>query len=139
MKLGFIFAFRTSFVVGFILLFLHFLPEYQFANPEPQNERILLVIFGGILAGLGKAISFRAGASTGDEDILAAYFSLKTLQPVSRIVVGAAVFSILFGVLLMYIKTKEIENVINILMYTSIYIFMSAETLNNLYNKFNAR
>ncbi len=34
------------------------------------------------------------------------------------------------------IKTGEFETVVNTLMYTCIYIFASAETLNNLYRKF---
>jgi len=35
-----------------------------------------------------------------------------------------------------FIKTHQIAPVINTLMYTAIYIFISAETLNNFYRKF---
>ncbi|MDX9703292.1 MAG: YitT family protein [Candidatus Auribacterota bacterium] len=135
-KIGFRFAFRTMLVIASVVGLLNLLPEYQFACPEPQNERIILVIFGGILAGIAKAIAFRYGASTGDEDIPSAYFSMKYLRPVGNIAVIAAVVSTVFGMLLAFIKTHQIEPVVNTLMYTTIYIFMSAETLNNFYRKF---
>jgi uncharacterized membrane-anchored protein YitT (DUF2179 family) len=135
-NIGFRFALRTALVVGSVVGVLSVLPEYQFARPEPQNERIILVIFGGILAGIAKAIAFRYSSSTGDEDIPAAYLSMKYLKPVGNIAVIAAVVSTIFGMTLAFIKTRQIEIVINTLMYTSIYIFMSAETLNNFYLKF---
>lgn len=135
-KVGFRFAFRTALVIGSVVSLLTVLPEYQFASPEPQNERIILVIFGGILAGIAKAIAFRYSSSTGDEDIPSAYFSMKYLRPVGDIAITAAVISTMFGMVLAFIKTHQIEPVINTLMYTSIYIFMSAETLNNFYRKF---
>ncbi|MFI4913251.1 MAG: YitT family protein [Sedimentisphaeraceae bacterium JB056] len=135
-KIGRRFAVRTMLVIGSVVGLLAVLPEYQFASPEPQNERIILVIFGGILAGLAKAIAFRYSASTGDEDIPAAYLSMKYLKPVGNIAVIAAVISTVFGLTLAFVKTYQIEPVINTLMYTTIYIFMSAETLNNFYRKF---
>lgn len=135
-KIGFRFAFRTALVIGSVVGLLTVLPEYQFASPEPQNERIILVIFGGILAGIAKAIAFRYSSSTGDEDIPSAYFSMKYLRPVGDIAVTAAVISTVFGMVLAFIKTHQIEPVINTLMYTAIYIFMSVETLNNFYRKF---
>ena len=130
------FAFRTALVIGAVVGILKILPEYQFASPESQNERIILVVFGGILAGIAKAIAFRYGASTGDEDIPAAYFSMKYLRPVGNIAVIAAVISTVFGMAMAFLKTQQFEAVINTLMYTSIYIFMSTETLNNFYRKF---
>lgn len=135
-KISFRFAFRTALVVGSVVSLLSLLPEHQFANPEPHNERIILVIFGGILAGMAKSIAFRYSASTGDEDIPSAYLSMKYLKPVGSIAAIAAVASTAFGMLLAYIKTQQIEPVINTLMYTTIYIFISTETLNNFYRKF---
>lgn len=38
---------------------------------DPVSDRILLVILGGILAGVGIAMSFRQGGSTGGTDIIA--------------------------------------------------------------------
>jgi uncharacterized membrane-anchored protein YitT (DUF2179 family) len=135
-KIGVRFALRTMFVIVSVVGTLAILPECQFANPEPQDERIMLVIFGGILAGFAKAIAFRYSASTGDEDIPAAYLSMKYLKPVGNIAVIAAVLSTLFGMSLAFIKSHHIEPVINTLMYTTIYIFMSSQTLNNFYRKF---
>ncbi|MCP4482670.1 MAG: YitT family protein [bacterium] len=135
-KISFRFSLRTTLVVSTVVGLLSILPEYQFANPEPQNERIILVIFGGILAGIAKAIAFRYSSSTGDEDIPAAYFSMKYLKPVGNIGIIAALISTLFGITLAFLKNFQIEPVINTLMYTAIYIFMSTETLNSFYRKF---
>jgi uncharacterized membrane-anchored protein YitT (DUF2179 family) len=131
-----VFATRSLIVVATVVLCLTFLPELRFAHPEPQNERILLVLFGGLLAGVAKAMAFRHRGSTGDEDILGAYFAMKYLKPVGSIAVFAAIGSTTFGVIMDFMKTGDFEAAVNTLMYTCIYIFASAETLNNLYRKF---
>ncbi|MFC5051764.1 YitT family protein [Rubritalea spongiae] len=131
-----VFAFRSFVVVTIVVLALIVLPELRFAQPEPQNERIILVIFGGILAGCAKALAFRNRGSTGDEDIVGAYFAVKYLKPVGVIAVIASVVSTGFGLVLDFMKNGDFETVVNTLMYTCIYIFVSAETLNNLYKKF---
>lgn len=131
-----VFAVRTLLVVGTVVALLAVLPELKFAQPEPQNERIILVIFGGILAGVAKAIAFRQRGSTGDEDVLGAYFAMKYLKPVGHIGVLAAVVSTAFGLGLDLLKNGQFESLVNTLMYTAIYIFITAETLNNLYRKF---
>ena len=95
-----VFATRSLIVVATVVLFLAFLPELQFAQPEPQNERILLVIFGGLLADVAKAIAFQHRGSTGDEDILGAYFAMKYLKPVGSIAVFAAIGSTTFGLVM---------------------------------------
>lgn len=131
-----VFALRSLVVVGVVVLSLVVLPELRFAQPEPQNERIILVLFGGILSGVAKALAFSNRGSTGDEDILGAYFATKYLKPVGSIAIVAAVISTAFGLGMDLFKNGEFESVINTLMYTCIYIFASAETLNNLYRKF---
>lgn len=135
-KVSRVFAVRSLVVVGTVVFALIVLPELRFAQPEPQNERIILVIFGGILAGVAKAIAFKNRGSTGDEDILGAYFASKYLKSVGSIAVIAAVGSTAFGLGMDFIKNGDFESVVNTLMYTCIYIFVSAETLNNLYKKF---
>ena len=135
-RVGKAFAVRSLIVILSVAFFLIFLPELRFAQPEPQNERIILVLFGGLLAGVAKAIAFRNNGSTGDEDILGAYFAMKYLRPVGSIAILAAVGSTIFGLIMDYLKHGDIEVAINTLMYTCIYIFVSAETLNNLYRKF---
>jgi uncharacterized membrane-anchored protein YitT (DUF2179 family) len=135
-KVSKIFALRSFIVVTTVVLVLSVLPDFSFAQPEPQNERIILVIFGGLLAGVAKAISFKHRGSTGDEDILGAYLAMKYLKPVGAISVIAAIISTSFGLGLNFLKNGNFEIAVNTLMYTSIYIFVSAETLNNLYRKF---
>lgn len=136
LKVGKIFALRSFVVVATVVLFLSFLPDLSFAQPEPQNERIILVLFGGLLAGVAKAIAFKHRGSTGDEDIIGAFFAMKYLKPVGAISVLAAIISTSFGLGLNLLKNGNLEFAVNTLMYTSIYIFASAETLNNLYRKF---
>ncbi|MGZ0655659.1 YitT family protein [Coraliomargarita sp. W4R53] len=131
-----VFALRSLVVVTVVVLALALLPELRFADPEPNNERIILVLFGGLLAGVAKAMAFTHRGSTGDEDILGAYFAIKYLKPVGSIAIVAAVVSTAFGLTMDLIKNGEFESVVNTLMYTCIYIFASAETLNNLYKKF---
>ncbi|MDF1824290.1 MAG: YitT family protein [Verrucomicrobiales bacterium] len=131
-----VFALRSLMVVATVVSALVLLPELRFAQPEPQNERIILVLFGGILAGVAKAMAFKNRGSTGDEDILGAYFAIKYLKPVGSIAIFASIISTAFGLALDYFKNGDFEPVVNTLMYTCIYIFVSAETLNNLYRKF---
>lgn len=135
-KVSRVFAMRSLFVVVTVVAGLAILPELQVAQPEPEKERIMLVIFGGLLAGVAKAMAFRKRGSTGDEDILGAYFAMKYLRPVGSIAIAAAVVSTTFGLMLDLFKHRQFESVVNTLMYTSLYIFISAETLNNLYRKF---
>jgi uncharacterized membrane-anchored protein YitT (DUF2179 family) len=133
-KISKTFTFRSALVVGTVVFLLATLPDLEFA--DPKSERMLLVIFGGIIAGFAKAVAFKNRGSTGDEDILGAYFSVKYLKPVGSIAIMAAVVSTTFGLGLDLLKYGEFESVLNTLMYTCIYIFASAETLNNLYHKF---
>lgn len=133
------FATRSLLVVFTVVLCLTYLPNLIFAQPEPHNERILLVIFGGLLAGVAKAIAFKYRGSTGDEDILGAYFAMKYLKPVGYIAIFAAIGSTAFGLFLDFLKTGNLEATVNTLMYTCIYIFISAQTLNNLYQKFKIK
>ncbi|MGE9269775.1 MAG: YitT family protein, partial [Verrucomicrobiales bacterium] len=135
-KISRTFAVRTALTVATVITALVFLPEMEFASPEPQNERIILVLFGGILAGVAKAMALRLRGSVGDEDILAAWFAMKYLKPVGRIGIAAGAISTTYGVTLELIRTGNIEHAINTLMYTAIFIFASAETLNNFFRKF---
>ena len=135
-KVSRVFAVRSLIVVATVVTALAILPALRFARPEPENERIILVLFGGLIAGVAKAIAFQRRGSTGDEDVLGAYFATKYLKPVGHIAILAAVASTAFGLLMAYLKHGDFERIVNTLMYTCIYIFASAETLNNLYRKF---
>ncbi|MEM0914599.1 MAG: YitT family protein [Planctomycetota bacterium] len=131
-----VFALRSGIVVAVVALSLLLLPDMRFASPESEGERIILVIFGGLLAGVAKALAFIHRGSTGDEDVPAAYFAMRYLKPVGSIAIIAATISTAFGLFMEGLKTGEFEQVVNTLMYTGIYIFVSAHTLNILYRKF---
>ena len=133
-KISRTFAIRTALTTGMVLVVLPFLPEMQMA--DSQQERLILVLFGGIISGLAKALALRLRGSTGDEDVLGAWFAMKYLKPVGTIAVISAAISCAFGLVMEYITYKQIEPVINTLMYTSIFIFAGAETLNNFFRKF---
>ena len=96
----------------------------------------MLVLFGGILAGCAKAVAFKNRGSTGDEDIIAAFFAMKYLKPVGSVAVIAGIVSTIFGLGLQFLKTNDLALVINTLMYTVLFLFVSTETLNTLYHKF---
>ncbi|MFT5315407.1 MAG: uncharacterized membrane-anchored protein YitT (DUF2179 family) [Candidatus Krumholzibacteriia bacterium] len=68
--------------------------------------------------------------------MLGAFFAAKYLKSVRSVAIVAAIISTSIGLALDLIKNGQFESVVNTLMYTSIYIFVSAETLNNLYRKF---
>jgi uncharacterized membrane-anchored protein YitT (DUF2179 family) len=135
-RIGRGFALRSLVVILTVIVGLSVLPGLQFAQPEPQNERLILVLFGGILSGVAKAIAFRNRGSTGDEDVVAAYYALKYMKPVGSIAVIAAIVSTAFGLGLQWAGGGDFPMLVNTLMYTCVYIFASAETLNNLYRKF---
>ena len=130
------FAIRSAIVVSTVVVLLLVLPEMAFADPAPQNERITLVLFGGIISGFAKAIAFKNRGSTGDEDIIAAHYAVKYLRPVGSIAIIAGMVSTAFGLLLQYLKVADFPALVNTLMYTSLYIFVSAQTLNAMYHKF---
>ena len=130
------FAIRSAIVVLTVISGLIILPEMTFADPASQNERITLVLFGGIIAGFAKAIAFKHRGSTGDEDIIAAHYAMKYLRPVGSIAIAAGVVSTAFGLILQYLKVNDFPALVNTLMYTSLYIFVSAQTLNTMYHKF---
>lgn len=92
-RVSLVFALRSLLVVGTVVLFLAILPELEVAEPEPHNERIILVLFGGILAGAAKALAFTNRGSTGDEDIVGAYFATKYLKPVGTIGIRSSRFN----------------------------------------------
>jgi uncharacterized membrane-anchored protein YitT (DUF2179 family) len=133
-KISRTFAIRTALTVGMVILALPLLPEMTMA--DSHQERLILALFGGILSGLAKAMALRFRGSTGDEDVLGAWFAMKYLKPVGSIAVISAGISCIFGLVLEYLKSGNVEPVINTLMYTSIFIFTGAETLNNFFRKF---
>ncbi|MFO7576914.1 MAG: YitT family protein [Pelovirga sp.] len=130
------FAIRSTLTVATVLVLLPLLPDLHFAAPEPENERMVLVLFGGILGGLAKALALWNRGSTGDEDIISAFVAERMRKPVGTVAIIAAGVSTSYGLTLEFFRTGDIALVVNTLMYTAIYIFASAETLNTFFRKF---
>jgi len=135
-KISKTFAYRSLIVVVTVIVALLVLPEFHITQPDAYNERIMLVLFGGILAGCAKAVAFKNRGSTGDEDVIAAFYAMKYLKPVGSIAIIAGVVSTVFGLALQMLKTNDLALIINTLMYTALYLFVSTEILNTLYHKF---
>lgn len=70
-KVGKKFTIKTLFVVFFTSIFISIIPEVKLID-----ETLVAVIAGGIVSGIGVAISLRVGASTGGTDIVALYMSI---------------------------------------------------------------
>ena len=130
------FAIRSTLTVATVLVLIPVLPDLHFASPESENERMVLVLFGGIIGGLAKALALWNRGSTGDEDIIGAYVAERLRKPVGSVAIVAAGVSTIYGLSLEFLKTGDISTVVNTLMYTAIYIFASAETLNTFFRKF---
>jgi len=136
-RVNVLFSLKTLVTVAGVALFILVLPMIKVASPEPENERLVLVLFGAILSGIAKAFSLKNRGSVGDEDIIAVYFSEKLRKPVGKILVYAGIVSMIYGLILSYLKSGNISSVANTLIYTSIFIFVSAETVNTIFKRFN--
>jgi len=130
------FAFHTGVLVLGVVTMLPLFPEFSFVTSDTGDERMILVLFGGLIAGAAKALAFKHKGSTGDEDVIATYISHKKLKPVGNIAFLAGGLSIIVGLILTFLKSQDFETVINTLMYTSLYLFISTVTLNRLFKKY---
>ncbi len=135
-KIGFKFSLKTLITVISVSGFILILPMIKFGSPEPENERLVLVVFGAIIAGLAKAISFKNRGSVGDEDIIAVYISEKLRKPVGKTIILSGIISTAYGLSLAYIQSGSITYVANTLIYTTIFVFVSSETVNSIYKRF---
>ncbi len=135
-KVGKIFSLKTFITLSAVITLLIFLPSVKVASPEPENERIVLVLFGAIISGLGKALSLINRGSTGDEDIISVYFSEKLRKPVGKISIIAGSVSMIYGLVLNYLKYSDITVTANTFIYTVIFIFVGAATVNTIYKRY---
>jgi uncharacterized membrane-anchored protein YitT (DUF2179 family) len=135
-KIGSRFSIKTLISVSAVSIFILILPMIKFGSPEPENERLVLVIFGSIIAGVAKAISLKNRGSVGDEDIIAVYLSEKLRKPVGKTIIMAGIISMTYGLILSYLKTSSITHVANTLIYTTIFLFISSETVNSIYKRY---
>ena len=135
-KIGFRFSIKTFITVSSVSIFILILPMIKFGSPEPENERLVLVIFGSIIAGVAKAISLKNRGSVGDEDIIAVYISEKLRKPVGITIIMAGIISMTYGLILSYFQMHSITYVANSLIYSTIFLFISAETVNGIYKRY---
>ena len=135
-KVGWRFSTKTVLTLACVVTLLVFLPSLEVASPEPENERLVLVLFGAIIAGVAKAMALKNRGSTGDEDIINVYFSEKLRKPVGKISIAAGAASMVYGLVLNYLKLHDPAAVANTLIYTTIFIFVGAETVNSIYKRY---
>lgn len=135
-KIGPGFSLKTLITVVSVVLLLIVLPAIEIASQETHNERIVLVLFGAIIMGSGKALALRNRGSTGDEDIIAVYFSEKLRKPVGKIVIIAGSIAMVYGLTLDYAQYHSVARTFSTLMYTSIFIYMTAQTINMIYKRY---
>ena len=124
--IGWNFGVKTVYCVVVISLGMNFwqsvLPEGDFLH----LERILSVILGGILAGMGVAMCFAQGGSTGGTDIIGKLLKLKfPWPPIGKLVMipdmvvvilAAVVFgtvnAALYGLIQMYLLSKVMDMIL---------------------------
>lgn len=97
-----------------------------FFLPHYSGDRLLAALFGGVLSGLGLALVFMRGATTGGVDIIAKLINLRyshisigrLIMILDAIVVAAAavvyrnIESALYAVVMIYVQSKAIDAVL---------------------------
>ncbi len=135
-KIGLSFSLKTLITVAVVAVLVAALPTFRVASPESEKERIVLVLFGSIIMGAGKALALRNRGSVGDEDIVAVYFSERLRKPVGNVILIAGCIAAFYGLVLDYLKFGSLERTLNTLIYTVIFLFVTAETVNLVYKRY---
>ena len=122
-RFGSIFLIKTVIATAFQSLLIDlaavFLPHYS-------GDRLLAALFGGVLSGLGLALVFMRGATTGGVDIIAKLINLRyshisigrLIMILDAFVVAAAaviyrnIESALYAVVMIYVQSKAIDAVL---------------------------
>lgn len=128
-KFGFKFSIKT--IVSTVLLSV-FLEVFTYDNFIGQNMTDLFTscIFGGLVAGIGLSLTFKASASSGGSDLLAQIIYKSTsLQSLSQILLIIEAVIIL-GIMISF---KDI----NIGLYSLISIFISTKVIDILFEGVN--
>ncbi|MBF0714120.1 YitT family protein [Gemella sp. GH3] len=111
----------TLYGIGMITAWLYFFEHYKITL-DLGGDRLLSALFGGGLAGLGLALVFLFGGSTGGVDIIAMIFNKyykipigRSIQVVDAIIILATLAilkdipAILYTLIYIYILTKVID------------------------------
>lgn len=115
-------TFAISSLYGIIILALTTTIFHHYA--PVTEEKILAVLFGGLLLGFGVGLVLRTGGSTDGAEILAILISKKTEIPVGQIILGINVLiftaagfmlgwdSAMYSIFTFYIATKVMDIVV---------------------------
>lgn len=111
----------TLYGIGMITAWLYFFEHYQITL-DLGGDRLLSALFGGGIAGLGLALVFLFGGSTGGVDIIAMIFNKyykipigRSIQVIDAIIILATLAvlkdipAILYTLIYIYILTKMID------------------------------
>lgn len=119
------FGFKT--VIGFTSMSLSTtLLEFTWGyEPLVENEPLLSAIFGGLLVGIGSGLVFKAKASSGGTDAIAAMLAKYTRQPLGKLQISVDAVVVLmsiaafhswaiplFSLIIIYITGKTIDIVL---------------------------
>lgn len=79
--------FGTKTVVAFVLtsVFVDLLSFYQGSQPLVKGETLVSCIFGGLLIGIGVALTFKAKATSGGTDVIAMILAKYTRLPLGQL------------------------------------------------------
>ena len=120
-------GFGLKTVIGFTSMSLSTtLLEFSWGyNPLVENEPLLSAVFGGLLIGIGSGLVFKAKASSGGTDAIAAMLSKFTRQPLGKLQIGVDAVVVLmsiaafhswaiplFSLVIIYIAGKTIDVVL---------------------------
>lgn len=110
-------SFLNSAMIGLVTdFFIAFFPPFT-------NNPLLAALFGGVLYGLGMALCFTQGISTGGTDILGRYLqALAPNIPIGKVILGVDAFIIvaalmtykevdlaLYGILALFVSTYTVD------------------------------
>ena len=127
--LGFKFTFRSIIATSIFTLFLEII-NYETITRSLTTDIIIATIYGGITLGLGLALVFKAGASTGGTDLLAniinKYNKSLNIDKLMLYIDGIII-------LLLIIMLKNL----NLGLYSIIAIYLSSKMINLIFEGVN--
>ena len=99
-----------------VMLSSLFLNVFHFA--PFLGDKIMLIIFGGVVSGLGAAIALKSGASTGGTDFIALWVSNHT---------GKTIWGVIFGFMFGWDNAA----------YSIVFQFISTKTIDSFYRRYD--
>ena len=132
------FGVKTIMGIVFTAVFVDLLGQLWGYSPLVEDDALLSAIFGGVLAGLGLGIVFRAKATSGGTDIVAMILSKYTRLPVGQsliyvdsaiVLIGLAAFHDwkipLYSWIVIFVSGKVIDLVIEGVSVNKVVVIIS--------------